>query len=896
MNLNSITPARTPDLSLNVRSKVDSYTRFLIFIKERFPVSLTHLEAWRQRSALQTYMCVRHDVDHNLETAAVMAKVEEKCGVRASYYVLPPGAYDADENYYGKISGWKIERNPRLTSLCKLIHDYGHEIGLHNDFLQLASKLNRPVSRLIEEEINFFASIGIEIKGTASHGSQFARDRQFVNYDIFSDRGRAPAAEKAVMLPNEAVLRLPCCSMAQLGLEYEAYDLPRDFRVSDVGGKIQVSVEKKTVTTDFVNGKFSELENIEGTRCIALVHPEHWSEHDGFQTGRNMLSPAIRMENTAEINKTGTATAATMKEASATTEESFPDLLFARPDGKPFRIGIRGDCVCRRAVQLNQDLFPKGVVTIINEKAPNRVFADTLAGRMADWGVAQRLTNVAEMSRSLSAYFQYQFERSILDAKDLDLVIMDTYSDMNFQLWRHKSQDWRMWIHPRFTDMVGLAAEFEKENPIPFEDAVEDVCLVIDAIRANNPNVPILYLYQPVEYYNKLDLRKNFYKMGEVISGLRPYVYFADVLSTDELGPADVGSCGPGQTLHFDGTTYRKMISYAWKKGLCLHFSRQHANDPIAILAAAPEQIATSTNHSALHAAAFESDAPPELADVDPTNLPTVAVSYGHRRPLCTEACGKAVDAAYKTFSQYFTHPELGEAPAPKRFNPMVIPFSDRFDFAAWEQRIGKFGKGARLRQKRKAEKLGFVCKPFAWRLHIPDVHEINHSKDERSGGPMRGGYLRSIEEMGGAPTQKFEVALPRCNNHWNLMFGAFKQIDGYMQGEVVTNEKLIAYISLRRTGDVVLYSQILGHGNYLNEGALILLHHEVIRWLSENTAEASIGLRYVIYGGAQNGGQSLYRWKRQAGFKPCLITAYRSDRLLEEASLVDPNNMQITS
>ncbi len=141
----------------------------------------------------------------------------------------------------------------------------------------------------------------------------------------------------------------------------------------------------------------------------------------------------------------------------------------------------------------------------------------------------------------------------------------------------------------------------------------------------------------------------------------------------------------------------------------------------------------------------------------------------------------------------------------------------------------------------------------------------------------MRGSYLRSVEEMGGAPTRAYEVVYPECPNHWSLQFGTFLPAPGHMQGSVEVNERLLAYISLRRCGDVALYSQIMGHGAFLDKGVLVLLHHEVIRWIGEHRDDLTHGLRYVMYGGMQNGGESLLQFKRQAGFTPHHVYALRS-------------------
>jgi hypothetical protein len=253
-------------------------------------------------------------------------------------------------------------------------------------------------------------------------------------------------------------------------------------------------------------------------------------------------------------------------------------------------------------------------------------------------------------------------------------------------------------------------------------------------------------------------------------------------------------------------------------------------------------------------------------------------VSYGQGRPGCIARCPAQVDAAFKTFREYFLHPEVDADATTTRYMPMVIPVDDLRDYAAWEAHIKTFGNGARLRQKRKALARGYFVKPFAWRQFIPDIHAVNHSKAVRSGGAMRGSYLHSIEEMGGAPDTPHAVVWPSCRDHWALTFGTFIAEPGHRQGSVQVDESLVAYISLRRCGDVALYSQILGHGDHLDHGVLVLLHHEVVRWVSEQSVEGHCkGLRFLMYGGVQNGGESLFNFKRQAGFSARQLIAYRS-------------------
>jgi hypothetical protein len=260
-----------------------------------------------------------------------------------------------------------------------------------------------------------------------------------------------------------------------------------------------------------------------------------------------------------------------------------------------------------------------------------------------------------------------------------------------------------------------------------------------------------------------------------------------------------------------------------------------------------------------------------------PETVPTVTISFGLGLPGCVPACADKVSRGHRTYREYFTLPE-DDPEARKRYTPMLIATDDIVDVEAWEQHIKTFGKGSRLRQKRKAERLGYTAREFAWAQHIPDIHAINHSKEVRSGGEMRGSYRLSIDEMGGAPKAPSSPIPAACVHHWDLRFGTFLPEPGHTQGDVVVDERLVAYIALSRNGDVVLYSMILAHADHLSEGALVLLHHEVIRWLSSERDGLAKDLRYVMYGGWENGGPSLLQWKRQAGFTPHHVIAVDSD------------------
>ncbi len=186
--------------------------------------------------------------------------------------------------------------------------------------------------------------------------------------------------------------------------------------------------------------------------------------------------------------------------------------------------------------------------------------------------------------------------------------------------------------------------------------------------------------------------------------------------------------------------------------------------------------------------------------------------------------------------------------------------------------------KGSAARHAKKARRCGYSAHIFPWKLHVPDACEINFSKPVRCGKPMRPGYTKSVKEMGGAPQEPIEFTPDPCPYHHMIPWGVFKPIEGYRQGKAKTGEKLLAYIKFKRIGDMVLYTQILGHGDYLKDGVMYFLHLEIIKWLyglRHNPARFgpwTDGIRYIVYAQFFSGNQGLRQWKKKLCFEPARL------------------------
>jgi len=509
---------------------------------------------------------------------------------------------------------------------------------------------------------------------------------------------------------------------------------------------------------------------------------------------------------------------------------------------------VRGDCTSRRMLMLNRAKFSTSFSLVTNEKAPNAVFCDHLDGLIADPELVTKFIDESRMGKSQLLYFRRQFERNILSETGASLLVIDPYSEMNFQLWRHKEVGWRFWVPKNsISDMPGFLEAFESEGYLSIERSIQDTARVVKHIQSNNPGMPVLFLPQILDLYPALAEREYFNDLGEKLRELIPELHVGKRIPLSELVPDDLGTGGgPGLTLHYSGETYWKCASPALDNGLLI------------------EIVSRVQAVSKIHSNSLNVDAENKILALQKSSA------------LCISECINIVQAVKTNLQQYFIveDPEF-ERTKELKYRSAIIDLEKYRSYSEYEAYVKLSGKGARIRQRNKASRNGFFCKPFHWRMHIPDIQEINTSTEVRSGGVMRSSYTKSVEEMGGAPNRAYTVVKPKCPNHWTHPWGVFQPIPGYIQGNQVTNEKLVGYIFLRRFGEFLLYSQILGHYGHLSSGIMTLLHHEVMKWTLDSYESEVQGVKAVMYAGFDQGTEGLRDWKKREGFEPFLMTVH---------------------
>jgi GNAT superfamily N-acetyltransferase len=244
--------------------------------------------------------------------------------------------------------------------------------------------------------------------------------------------------------------------------------------------------------------------------------------------------------------------------------------------------------------------------------------------------------------------------------------------------------------------------------------------------------------------------------------------------------------------------------------------------------------------------------------------------------PTCTDECDFTPGTRWDVVDRYLTPAGRagGWAAAARdrlRLTPMVIDLARYETHAEFEADLRKRSSRT-LPKARHALKAGYSVRCFPTRRHVYDIHAVKTSMRMRTAGPVLDYWLLRPEDIAPPATRPIEVRLPDCRQHWTLWWGVFQPARGHRQGTVAVDERLVAYVKLTRRGDLLHYVDIMGHRDHLGAGVMTLLHNEIMRWLIESGDLLSSGVRIVLYGAAEHGGEGLLTWKKRAGFQPARL------------------------
>jgi hypothetical protein len=280
-------------------------------------------------------------------------------------------------------------------------------------------------------------------------------------------------------------------------------------------------------------------------------------------------------------------------------------------------------------------------------------------------------------------------------------------------------------------------------------------------------------------------------------------------------------------------------------------------------------------------------------------DVPSADIQFDPGTAQCLPACADLIAAERRYLAKYVCsdgkRPRFG---ALWREVPAIIDLHLYPDFAAYAARLRRHSKGGVLRQIRKARAQGFVCRTIYSGFYRRQRFAIDTSKWFRSGlvlaslvrRPPGSDFPDGVSGadiaayLGRAPSEIAEGSpLPEppptaCPHHWAIDWGVFATEDREAaDGRKTPHERLVGYVFLRRTGNIVRTAGLMGHGAYLSQNVMKLLFHDVLDWLLSQADPRVEGLRYLQYGAIEHGNQGLFAWKRSFEFAPARLRWRRS-------------------
>jgi hypothetical protein len=238
----------------------DQYAKLLTVLSDKKFIVLPLNEMRNTFDSSRVVVGMRHDIDKHPFKALEMADMEKKFGIRATYYILPTA------EYYGTIVNSCVERNPEMGALYQELYKKGVEIGIHNDLITMMIQFNCDPLPTNREILDYFLYLGIPIFGTASHGSELAKNMGIKNYMIFSDFTISDTVSY-----DKHIYHIGQYSLKQYGYKYEAYHIKYNIYLSEAGGAWN--------DPKGLDGILEQLRSTRpGDRIEILTHPDWWGK------------------------------------------------------------------------------------------------------------------------------------------------------------------------------------------------------------------------------------------------------------------------------------------------------------------------------------------------------------------------------------------------------------------------------------------------------------------------------------------------------------------------------------------------------------------------------------------------------------------------------------------
>jgi hypothetical protein len=244
----------------------EKYAAFLTKISDTSKYIVLPISEFRKvHNTNKIIIGLRHDLDTDLNLGYLFSEIEWEKGFRASYYILHTAPY-----YLANPNNMAIHSEGIIPVLKKMQDDRHFEIGWHNDLVTLQVIYNINSITFLTNELNWLRSNGINITGTAAHGSNYCKVYHYLNYYFFNEFSfPAPAGRENNITVPIGGTNIPIMKgkLSDFGFDYEAYFIDFNKYFSD-------ATITNGIRWDIGMLDLNQLKN--GDRVQLLLHPMHW--------------------------------------------------------------------------------------------------------------------------------------------------------------------------------------------------------------------------------------------------------------------------------------------------------------------------------------------------------------------------------------------------------------------------------------------------------------------------------------------------------------------------------------------------------------------------------------------------------------------------------------------
>jgi hypothetical protein len=184
----------------------------------------TDMQLCRDYQSRPKCFVIRHDEDWDIKYSLGLARAEADFGIVSSYYLNHSCAF--------------FDYSEALAAACCEIQGLGHEIGLHQNALEVYLETGELFETILARPLAFLRDHGIAVTGTSSHGSIACQARGVANFEIWQEFERSEIANLKASRLLGGDLGAPRIPLAGVGLTYDASLMPMAAYISDSSGRL----------------------------------------------------------------------------------------------------------------------------------------------------------------------------------------------------------------------------------------------------------------------------------------------------------------------------------------------------------------------------------------------------------------------------------------------------------------------------------------------------------------------------------------------------------------------------------------------------------------------------------------------------------------------------------